>query len=269
LAEESAPFTKFVIPKRSEESAISRQPQIQPSPASGRARLSEGRPWGVNGGAGVPARASSKGRIRARLQKPPVLPKPRAQPRGQPKGAVQTERLRLQPLRMNRWCEQLSGGAVLQAIVPPTKFVIPTLNAMKGGICSFSPTINPTITRIGKSMAFRSLPPRSMEARASSPVQAQRGGRIRARLQPCRKGRRAQASAAGRVADPFEVLISIPQPEYRVARPWLFQEPALSVVEGAGSDTLDTTSESFRCANIPTLALRKVREERGTRGSGL
>ena len=33
----------------------------------------------------------------------------------------------------------------------------------------------------------------------------------------------------------------------------------------AGSDTLNLISGSFRCA-IPTPALRKVREERGTRG---
>jgi len=41
------------------------------------------------------------------------------------------------------------------------------------------------------------------------------------------------------VAGPFVLLVSIPQPESRVPRPWLFQQPALSEVEGAGSDTLD------------------------------
>jgi len=44
------------------------------------------------------------------------------------------------------------------------------------------------------------------------------------------------------MAGPFAVLTSILYSEYRVARPWLFQEPAQSKVEGAGIDTLYPSS---------------------------
>jgi uncharacterized membrane protein len=47
------------------------------------------------------------------------------------------------------------------------------------------------------------------------------------------------------------------------------EKPAVSDAEGVGSDTADSIFGPFRYVNIPTPALRKVREERGTRGSGL
>ena len=61
----------------------------------------------------------------------------------------------------------------------------------------------------------------------------------------------------GRVADPFVLLISIPQPESRVPRPWLFQ---------GREATLSTRFLPVPLCTHSHSRLRKSARRRGTRG---